>query len=225
MKIKACTYNVMRLGKSPKDLLRLAKVIKKYDLIGIIEVVSTQGLMDLWSLMGKDYDFQISAYPVGLGADKEYYGYIYKKSKLKPVKYMGFYSDKNPEDYTREPYGLQFMTTNGNIFNYVLLHIADVMSGTRKKEVSLLPKVFEFFEDLTGNEYRTILAGDFGETRVLHLNMKALLPHQSDLMDNLIISNKAPFKVKHTGIDIWTRDIKTRITVSNHYPTKFTLLF
>ena len=163
-KITIASFNAMRLGEKEKNYEVVAKVLSNFDLIGIEEVMHEKGLKKLKAhlikLTGEKWEYIISENSVGSEGYREYYGYIYRKEKFQEVRKLGFYKEKNENEFMREPYGAYFKSGNFD-FVYVISHsIFGDKETQRLIEASNYINVYEYFLKKSG-ESDIIIAGDF----------------------------------------------------------------
>lgn len=163
-KITIASFNAMRLGEKEKNYEVMAKVLSNFDLIGIEEVMHEKGLKKLKAylnrLTGEKWEYIISENSVGSEGYREYYGYIYRKEKFQEVRKVGFYKEKNENEFMREPYGAYFKSGNFD-FVYVICHsIFGDKEKQRLIEASNYINVYEYFLKESG-ESDIIIAGDF----------------------------------------------------------------
>lgn len=163
-KIIIASFNAMRLGEKEKNYEVMAKVLSNFDLIGIEEVMHEKGLKKLKAhlikLTGEKWEYIISENSVGSEGYREYYGYIYRKEKFQEVRKLGFYKEKNENEFMREPYGAYFKSGNFD-FVYVICHsIFGDKETQRLIEASNYINVYEYFLKKSG-ESDIIIAGDF----------------------------------------------------------------
>ena len=163
-KIIIASFNAMRLGEKEKNYEIMAKVLSNFDLIGIEEVMHEKGLKKLKAhlikLTGEKWEYIISENSVGSEGYREYYGYIYRKEKFQEVRKLGFYKEKNENEFMREPYGAYFKSGNFD-FVYVICHsIFGDKETQRLIEASNYINVYEYFLKESG-ESDIIIAGDF----------------------------------------------------------------
>lgn len=163
-KIIIASFNAMRLGEKEKNYEIMAKVLSNFDLIGIEEVMHEKGLKKLKAhlikLTGEKWEYIISENSVGSEGYREYYGYIYRKEKFQEVRKLGFYKEKNENEFMREPYGAYFKSGNFD-FVYVICHsIFGDKETQRLIEASNYINVYEYFLKKSG-ESDIIIAGDF----------------------------------------------------------------
>lgn len=163
-KIIIASFNAMRLGEKEKNYEVMAKVLSNFDLIGIEEVMHEKGLKKLKAhlikLTGEKWEYIISENSVGSEGYREYYGYIYRKEKFQEVRKLGFYKEKNENEFMREPYGAYFKSGNFD-FVYVICHsIFGDKETQRLIEASNYINVYEYFLKKS-EESDIIIAGDF----------------------------------------------------------------
>lgn len=163
-KITIASFNAMRLGEKEKNYEVMAKVLSNFDLIGIEEVMHEKGLKKLKAhlikLTGEKWEYIISENSVGSEGYREYYGYIYRKEKFQEVRKLGFYKEKNENEFMREPYGAYFKSGNFD-FVYVISHsIFGDKETQRLIEASNYVNVYEYFLKKS-EESDIIIAGDF----------------------------------------------------------------
>ena len=162
--IMLASFNVLRLGEKEKDYRTLAKIISKFDIVGLEEVMNEKGLRKLKGYLEKEtkskWEYFISENSVGSENYREYYGYIYKKDLIDEQKPLGFYDEKNENEFMREPYGMYFKVKN---FDFVFV-LAHSIFGDKEKqrviEASNYINVYEYFIKKS-NETDIIIAGDF----------------------------------------------------------------
>ena len=162
--ILIASFNIMRLGEKPKDYKTISKIISKFDLVGLEEVMNEKGLKKLkyhlTNLTGEEWEYIISENSVGSENYREYYGYIYRKKKFQEVKKIGFYKEKNKNEFMREPYGAYFKAGNFD-FVYVICHsIFGDKEKQRLIEAANYSNVYEYFLNIS-QESDIIIAGDF----------------------------------------------------------------
>jgi len=158
------TLNTLHLGWNNKDVTSLACVVSHFDLIGLAEVESEEGLIDLdreLELMtGEKWEYKISEYEVGNNSYKEFYGYVWKADAAVLNDSPGFYQEIGNE-FVREPYGSDF-TFAGVDFTFVIFHIIYGDSvGERRAEVQHLSEVYSHYQELYPGIDNVLLGGDF----------------------------------------------------------------
>ena len=158
------SFNILRLGAVKKDIVQTAKILKGFDIVGLVEVINRDGVEELVDELNKQgnekWDYHISPFGVGSSKYKEYFAYVYKKDKVKFIKSEGFYKDgKSP--LLREPYGATFKIGNFD-FTLVLVHtIYGNNEAQRKAENFKMVDVYDYFQDKDKNENDIFIAGDF----------------------------------------------------------------
>lgn len=181
--IRVANFNALRLGENKKNYSVMAKIVSKFDIIGIEEIIDEKGLKLLVSEINKNgnekYNYIISDNPVGTKNYKEYYGIVYKENKVSKIEKLGFYNKKN--EYIRPPYGFYIKSKN---FDFVLILAHSIFGNSeseRIKEASNYFKVYKYFENLTKEE-DIVLMGDFnlpstnkGFNSLYELNVKAII--------------------------------------------------
>lgn len=158
------SFNALRLGEKQKDYSAFAKILSNFDLIGLEEVMNEKGVKKvkahLEKLTQENWDYIISDHSVGSENYREFYAFIYRKNKFFEAKPVGFYAEKDENEFMREPFGAYFKSGN---FNFVYI-IAHSVFGDKEKqrliEASNYANVYEYFSKLT-DEDDIIIAGDF----------------------------------------------------------------
>ncbi|WP_050755296.1 endonuclease/exonuclease/phosphatase family protein [Fusobacterium periodonticum] len=158
------SFNILRLGAAEKDMVQTAKLLQGFDLVGLVEVINKEGIEDLVDELNRQspntWDYHISPFGVGSSKYKEYFGYVYKKDKVKFVKSEGFYKD-GKSSLLREPYGATFKIDNFD-FTLVLVHtIYGNNESQRKAENFKMVEVYDYFQDKDRKENDILIAGDF----------------------------------------------------------------
>lgn len=158
------SFNTLRLGRAQKDYVLVSKVLKGFDLIGLIEVMNVEGVEKLVKELEKEsgisWEYHISPYPVGSTSYKEYFAYIWKKEKVEFIQARGYYPDESKK-FERTPYGADFKINNFD-FTMVLAHsIFGKKEAQRRAEAFNLDRVYNYFQGLDENENDIIIAGDF----------------------------------------------------------------
>lgn len=163
-RILVASFNAMRLGEKQKDYRTLAKILEKFDLIGLEEVMNEKGVKKVQAYLEKltkeKWDYIISENSVGSENYREYFAFIYRKSKFSEARGLGFYKEKDENEFMREPYGTYFKAGNFD-FVYVIAH--SVFGDKEKQrliEAANYVNVYEYFSKLT-DEDDIIIAGDF----------------------------------------------------------------
>ena len=158
------SFNILRLGAAKKDMVQTAKILKGFDIVGLVEVINRDGVEELVDELDKQsdekWDYHISPFGVGSSKYKEYFAYIYKKDKVKFIKSEGFYKN-GKSSLLREPYGATFQIGNFD-FTFVLVHtIYGNNESQRKAENYKMVDVYNYFQDRDEKENDILIAGDF----------------------------------------------------------------
>lgn len=237
-------FNTLRLGKSKKDYMLMAKAIENFNIVGLIEVMDKKGVEELadnlQKVSGEKWEYHISPYPVGHSSYKEYYGYIYKKKSVEFLGEKGYYPDVEKK-FTRPPYGAEFKIDKFN-FTFVLAHsIFGKHESQRRAEAFNYHKVYDYFKGIDENQKKIVLGGDFNLPAVdegfeqLTRNHKDEIVYAVDYRikttigtkgfansyDNIFLSKKLvpEFKGKSGAYDFTGGDYKySREMVSDHIP-------
>ena len=158
------SFNILRLGAAKKDMVQTAKILKGFDIVGLVEVMNRNGVEELVDELNKQsdekWDYHISPFGVGSSKYKEYFAYVYKKDKVKFIKSEGFYKN-GKSSLLREPYGATFQIGNFD-FTFVLVHtIYGNNESQRKAENYKMVDVYNYFQDRDEKENDIFIAGDF----------------------------------------------------------------
>ena len=158
------SFNILRLGAVKKDIVQTAKILKGFDIVGLVEVINRNGVEELVDELNKQsdekWDYHISPFGVGSSKYKEYFAYVYKKDKVKFIKSEGFYKN-GKSSLLREPYGATFQIENFD-FTFVLVHtIYGNNESQRKAENYKMVDVYNYFQDRDEKENDILIAGDF----------------------------------------------------------------
>ena len=158
------SFNILRLGAAKKDVVQTAKILKGFDIVGLVEVINRDGVEELVDELNKQsdekWDYHISPFGVGSSKYKEYFAYVYKKDKVKFIKSEGFYKN-GKSSLLREPYGATFQIGNFD-FTFVLVHtIYGNNESQRKAENYKMVDVYNYFQDRDEKENDILIAGDF----------------------------------------------------------------
>ena len=158
------SFNILRLGAAKKDMVQTAKILKGFDIVGLVEVINRNGVEELVDELNKQsderWDYHISPFGVGSSKYKEYFAYVYKKDKVKFIKSEGFYKN-GKSSLLREPYGATFQIGNFD-FTFVLVHtIYGNNEAQRKAENFKMVDVYDYFQDKDKKENDIFIAGDF----------------------------------------------------------------
>ena len=159
------SFNTLHLGWDGKKYHDTAEILSLFDIIALQEVMKKEGLTnlvkELESVSHEKWSYHLSPYAAGNGEKyNEYYAFIFKDKKVKFVKSIGFYPEKNNE-FIREPYGAMFKS---NKFDFILVNnhllFGDEKSD-RQKEAKELSKVYSYFQNSDTKENDVFLLGDF----------------------------------------------------------------
>ena len=158
------SFNILRLGAAKKDVVQTAKILKGFDIVGLVEVINRDGVEELVDELNKQsdekWDYHISPFGVGSSKYKEYFAYVYKKDKVKFIKSEGFYKN-GKSSLLREPYGATFQIGNFD-FTFVLVHtIYGNNESQRKAENYKMVDVYNYFQYRDEKENDILIAGDF----------------------------------------------------------------
>ena len=158
------SFNVLRLGVNKKNNSSLTKIISKFDLIGLVEVMNKRGIQELVDVLNEEtkdnWSYHITPYSVGKSSYKEYYGYIYKDKIVKLVEKGSFYPDLRKK-FSRPPYGATFKIGEFD-FTLVMSHsIYGKNKSLRRAEALNYDEVYDYFQDLDKKENDIIIGGDF----------------------------------------------------------------
>ena len=158
------SFNILRLGAAKKDMVQTAKILKGFDIVGLVEVINRDGVEELVDELNKQsdekWDYHISPFGVGSSKYKEYFAYVYKKDKVKFIKSEGFYKN-GKSSLLREPYGATFQIGNFD-FTFVLVNtIYGNNESQRKAENYKMVDVYNYFQDRDKKENDIFIAGDF----------------------------------------------------------------
>ena len=164
-KILIASFNTLRLGNNKKDYYQFSKIISKFELIGLQEVMNENSLKivkgNLEKITGKKWEYHISEKPAGRGGYKEYFAYIWQKEKVTLEEATGYYKKENAAEFEREPYGVRFRAGKFD-FIFVLAHsIYGKKERERILEAARYILVYEFFRWSVPSEDDIIIAGDF----------------------------------------------------------------
>ena len=162
--ILIASFNALRLGEKQKDYRAFTQILAKFDLIGLEEVMNEKGVKRVQGYLEKltkeKWDYIISESSVGSENYREYFAFIYRKSKFSEARGLGFYKEKDENEFMREPYGAYFKAGNFD-FVYVIAHsVFGDKEKQRLLEAANYVNVYEYFSKLT-DENDIIIAGDF----------------------------------------------------------------
>ncbi|AKC95885.1 endonuclease [Sneathia vaginalis] len=155
--ITLASFNAERLGESKKDYDAFCKIISKFDIIALEEVMNNKGLEELKQRLN-NYNY-IMTKAVGTKKYKEHYAVIYRKDSVDIIKDLGSYIDKD-DDFIREPSGFYIKS---NKLDMVLIPVHSVFGKNEKQrayEASQYKKVYKYFFNKTHQD-DIIILGDF----------------------------------------------------------------
>lgn len=159
------SFNTLHLGWEGKDTTEVSKTLSLFDIVALQEVMDKKGIIELSEKLNniskEKWSYILSPYAVGNSQKyDEYYGFIYNTSKVKFVKSLGFYPDKN-NDFIREPYGAMFKSKNIDFILVTVHLIYGDSQQQREKEAKKLIDVYNYFQNLDSKENDVIILGDF----------------------------------------------------------------
>jgi endonuclease/exonuclease/phosphatase family metal-dependent hydrolase len=166
--LRVASFNMLHVGqRAAKDFDRLARIVQQFDLCGVLELENEQGLRDLTAALGSDWRHVISDREAGdrtRSGTFEFYGFVFRSSKVTPLDSpTGFFPDPD-EDFSREPFFASFRSGQFD-FTMILLHAESPgNSANLTRELQHLPDVFAHVQDLDPTENDVILAGDFNRS-------------------------------------------------------------
>ncbi|CAM3076197.1 endonuclease/exonuclease/phosphatase family protein [Streptobacillus ratti] len=162
--ILIASFNALKLGENKKDWISLAKIVSKFDIISLQEVMNEKGINNLKNevekLTNEKWGYIISDIPVGTKDYKEYYGVLFKRKKVDSIKSLGTYQNGKSDDFIREPFGVLIKSNN---FDFVLVSVHSIFGKNkieREIEASRYHKVYKYFMNKSKEE-DVILLGDF----------------------------------------------------------------
>lgn len=237
------SFNTLRLGKAQKDFNYMSKVLKEFDIIGLIEVMNPVGVEKLVKELEKEsgttWRYRISPYAVGSTSYKEYFAYIWKSDRVEFLEARGFYPDE-VKGFERSPYGADFKIDNFD-FTFILVHSKfGKKESERRAEAFAMDSVYDYFQGLDENENDIIIAGDFNLSADDE-SFEKLLNHSDDIgyaisprikttlgkdklansYDNMFLSKiyTSEFKGKSGALDFTKKQYRVmKDKVSDHLP-------
>lgn len=157
------SFNVLRLGESDKDYISLAKIISKFDVVALQEVMNEKGLQTLKKeierLDNQKWGYILSE-EVGSQKYKERYAVIYKKNIVDKIESLGLYNNGKSKDFIREPFGVKIKSNN---FDFVIISVHSIFGNSKKErmeEAQRYHKVYKYFANKSKEE-DILLMGDF----------------------------------------------------------------
>nr|AAH79505.1 Zgc:101000 [Danio rerio] len=169
--MKVASFNVQKFGKSklsdPAVLQTLIKIVSRYDIIVILEVVDSKGramdnfLKELNKFDKKaHYTMELST-RLGRGNYKEQFMFLYREDVVELVgSYQ--YKDDQPGDedaFAREPYILRFKCPNAVLEDLVLMPVHTKPEDSVKE----IDELYDVFQDVR-KKWKTdniMILGDF----------------------------------------------------------------
>jgi deoxyribonuclease-1-like protein len=178
------SFNTLHLGWKGKDYEKIAQVVSMFDIVALQEVMSEEGIKKLKEeterVSNLKWDYIISEKSVGTDKYREFYGFMYKKNKVKILRKHGFYKEKCDTDFAREPFGADFRIGKFD-FTLVTVHLTFGDEKTdRQKEALILGDVYDYFQKINGTEQDVIICGDFN-IPAYDGAFKSLLKHEDNI--------------------------------------------
>ena len=178
--LKIATWNIENFGwdgiykREPNEMQAIAKILYKYDLIAITELMKKEMLkptLKLLSEMGREYGCLVSKQ---VGEErKEYYAFLYYKGLVRVVskgedgkKGGHLYPDPDPIEggdgiFDRDPYWATFRAGKFD-FSVIVVHLSYENLKKRLAEIAELARVYRHVQRANGeNEDDVLIVGDF----------------------------------------------------------------
>jgi endonuclease/exonuclease/phosphatase family metal-dependent hydrolase len=243
--IKIASFNIQVFGtskiKKPEVMDVLTKVVRRFDVVAIQEVRSTDDtvlpkFVQMINADGSRYDFVIGP-RLGRTNSKEQYSFVFNTTRLE-VDRKSIYTVADPQDLLhREPLVARFTvrgSPSGRPFSFSLVNIHTDPDETRQ-ELDALASVFTSIHGNGSGEDDVILLGDLNvDTR--HLGKLGQLPgigyaisgvktntRKTHLYDNIVFDRR--YTVEYTGrwgvLDLMSEFGMTQqqaLGVSDHMP-------
>lgn len=161
-KISVCSWNIQNFGKSKSDeeIAYIAKVIKDFDAVAIIEVVAGPGgsqavarLSNELNRTGTKWEYTVSAPTSSVGHGTERYAFIWKSAKLKKVG-DAWLEKKYHKEIDREPFFITFQSENKQ-FTMSAFHAVPTAKHP-EYEIPILKSVLDEYPN-----QNILLCGDF----------------------------------------------------------------
>ncbi len=158
-----CSWNIKWFKDTGRELTKLAKIIAKFDLCGIVELQSDLVLEDLVEVLktetGEVWSYIQSNRTGNSTSYFEQFAFMWRDQKVRIASgHVGNVSDL-PNTFRHEPYIATFRSGNFD-FRFLLIHTRWTTAAERAKEVAQIANDFRLFQTL-GRERDLILAGDF----------------------------------------------------------------
>ena len=160
--VSLCSWNLQNFGKSKSDsaIKFIAKTVKDFDLVCIVEVVSGRGgaeavarLADELNRSGWKWDYSVSHSTSSTGGGSERYACLWKSARLKKIG-EAMLEKHYSNEFEREPYIMSFAEKNGN-FTIALFH---AIPKSKQPETEI--KYLKFLPDLYKSS-PLLFCGDF----------------------------------------------------------------
>ncbi len=230
------SWNVRILSDNSRDdseLLMIAEIIDRYDIVAIQEVRDTRVLTRLRKMLpGWDY---IASESVGRGVT-ELYAFFYRVSRVTPTSPATTITDSH-DVFIREPAVASFKASD---FDFTLIsnHILYGNSkNERREEIRHLDDLVYYIDSINGPENDVILLGDFnmpasdhsweleGFTPVIDPSWKTTITDTSSY-DNIWLSDthtyrsefKGLYEIYHFDEILYSDDDLAKLEVSDHRP-------
>lgn len=181
------SFNTLRLGQNKKNLPEMARALKEFSIVGLIEVMNKKGVEELIDeleeITDEEWDYFISPYSTGTEKYQEFYAFIWKTDEVKFLDNLGFYDD--PQNiFVRSPFGASFKINNFD-FYFILAHsIYGRKKSLREREAFYFNNVYNYFQNLSESENDVIMGGDFN----LSANNKSFEPLTKKNADSVIFA-------------------------------------
>jgi len=211
--IKIASFNIQVFGtsklKKPEVMSVLSKVIRKFDVVAIQEVRSTDDtviptFVNLINAEGAKYDFVIGP-RLGRTNSKEQYAFIFNTARIN-VDRASVYTVPDPSDLLhREPLVARFQVRGepvAKMFSFSLVNIHTDPDET-KTELNALADVFTSVQNNGSGEDDVILLGDLNVDE-FHFGRLGQLPdiahaitgvktntRRTKMYDNIVFNSKA----------------------------------
>lgn len=245
LKLAAWNIRIMsNKSRTDAELRAIARTLADYDFIAIVELrdeVVLQRTQRILLQMGKAYQYQLSP-AVGRGV-KERYAFFYKEDLVSVIKHGELYPDAadGKDDFSRDPYWATFRAGEFD-FSVIVVHVIwGDRVGPRKAEVRALADVYQYVQNVNGDEDDVLLLGDFNRnptdtesyrpimaipsmTRLFDFPQKSHI-RDSSLYDNIFFQkNHVKEYLGRSGIDRFDEtdfgndDKAANLAVSDHRP-------
>lgn len=157
-----CSWNIKWFRDTGRDLAKLAKVIAKFDLCGIIELQSDRVLEGVAATLeqetGERWTY-IQSNHTGHAQYREQFAFIWRDAKVRLASgHVGNVADFK-DLFRHEPYIASFRSGNFD-FRLLLIHTRWTPPEAQEVEVKQIAQDFQFFQSLI-REKDLIVAGDF----------------------------------------------------------------